>query len=407
MKFFFADSLDIVDRTFDFDAESRGRERIRQRSDAYAHELFTARAYDGLLISKGIVESGRYSIAQRNRLMLLGAKEFFRVAAVPWGGLPIMGDCGAFTYVREERPPFTVDQVLSFYVDCDVDLAMSVDHVILAYRLAWDDSLFGVPSEIIRRRELTIELAHEFLERHRAERLRFVPLGVAQGWSPRSYAASVKALQAMGYAYIALGGMVPLKTPEILACLEAISEIREPSSCFHLLGVTRLERITTFGRFGVVSFDTTSPLRQAFKDADDNYYMPDRTYTAIRVPQVDANPKLQRLIMAGKVQQSRARALEQKCLATLRDFEQRRASVDETVAVLRAYEALHSPEQDHTEPYREVLTDRPWEQCGCDICKHLGIHVMLFRGAERNRRRGFHNLLIFYRRLQREIQVHE
>jgi hypothetical protein len=29
----------------------------------------------------------------------------------------------------------------------------------------------------------------------------------------------------------------------------------------------------------------------------------------------------------------------------------------------------------------------------------------LFRGAERNRRRGFHNLWVFYRRLQRELGV--
>jgi hypothetical protein len=29
--------------------------------------------------------------------------------------------------------------------------------------------------------------------------------------------------------------------------------------------------------------------------------------------------------------------------------------------------------------------------------------VILFRGAERNRRRGFHNLGVFYRRLHREL----
>jgi hypothetical protein len=28
---------------------------------------------------------------------------------------------------------------------------------------------------------------------------------------------------------------------------------------------------------------------------------------------------------------------------------------------------------------------------------------MIFRGAERNRRRGFHNLFVFYRRLRRQI----
>ena len=92
MKFFFADSFDVVDPSFDFELESRSRERIRHRSDAYAHELFTARAYDGLLISKGIVDTGRYSIAQRHRLLRIGGKDFFRTQAVGWGDLPIMGD---------------------------------------------------------------------------------------------------------------------------------------------------------------------------------------------------------------------------------------------------------------------------------------------------------------------------
>src|SRR5438445_8882336 len=117
MKFFFADSFDVVDPSFDFDLESRSRERVRHRSDAYAHELFTARAYDGLLVSKGIVDTGRYSIAQRHRLLRIGGKEFFRARAVGWGELPIMGDCGAFTYVREDNPPVTVDDVLHFYSD--------------------------------------------------------------------------------------------------------------------------------------------------------------------------------------------------------------------------------------------------------------------------------------------------
>jgi hypothetical protein len=31
--------------------------------------------------------------------------------------------------------------------------------------------------------------------------------------------------------------------------------------------------------------------------------------------------------------------------------------------------------------------------------------VILFRGAERNRRRGFHNVAIFYQRLQKEMGI--
>lgn len=405
MKFFFADSFDVIDPSFDFELESHSRDRVRHRSDAYAHELFTARAYDGLLVSKGIVDTGRYSLAQRHRLLRIAAKEFFRTPAVGWGELPIMGDCGAFTYVREEKPPVTVDDVLRFYTDCDFDFGISVDHVILAYQPAWDQSAAGPPGAVRERQELTRTLAAEFFAKHRSGRLRFVPLGVAQGWSPRSYSRAVRALQDIGYRYIALGGMVPLKTREILECLEAIQEVRRSDTALHLLGVTRIEQLGQLHRYGVISFDSTSPLRQAFKDADDNYYTLDRNYTAIRVPQVEGNPRFQKLIFAGKIPQKQARALEQACLTALRRFEAKELSVEETLETILRYEELHDPTRSHREAYREILTDRPWSSCECDVCKQLGFHVVLFRGAERNRRRGFHNLWIFYRRLQRELSA--
>jgi len=403
MRFFFADSFDVVDPSFDFELESRARARVRHRSDAYAHELFTARAYDGFLVSKGIVDTGRYSIAQRHRLLRIGGKEFFRTGSVGWGDMPIMGDCGAFTYVREDTPPVTVDQVLQFYADCDFDYGISVDHVILAYQPSWDESGFGPPTAIRDRQELTLTLAEEFFAKHQDAKLRFTPLGVAQGWSPHSYRRAVGILQNIGYRYIALGGMVPLKTREILECLEAVAEVRKSDTQLHLLGVTRLERFTDFARYGVVSFDSTSPLRQAFKDADDNYYTLERNYTAIRVPQVEGNPRLQKEILAGKIRQERAREREQACLVALRRFEAKELSVNETLDVLLRYEELHDALRSHREAYREILTDRPWSACECDICKKLGFHVALFRGAERNRRRGFHNLWVFYRRLRREL----
>jgi len=407
MKFFFADSVDVVDPSFDFDAESRSRDRVRHRSDAYAHEVFTARAYNGLLVSKGIVDTGRYSIAQRHRLLRIGAKDFFRTASVGWGELEIMGDCGAFTYVKEERPPVSVDEVLQFYTDCDFDYGISLDHVILSYQPDWDSPGSGLPRAVRERQELTLALAAEFFRKSVRGRVRFVPLGVAQGWSPKSYCRAVRVLQKIGYRYIALGGMVPLKTREILECLDAIDEVRRSDTKLHLLGVTRLEHFDKFLRYGVVSFDSTSPLRQAFKDADDNYYTPHRNYTAIRVPQIEGNARLQKLILSGEIPQREARKREQACLIALRQFEARELSVDETLEVLLRYEELHDPKRNHREAYHEILSDRPWTLCECDVCKRLGYHVALFRGAERNRRRGFHNLWVFYHRLQRELGAGE
>lgn len=412
MRFFFPDSQDLVDPSFDFETEERSATRLRHRDDQYAHEVFASPPFDGLLVSKGMVDGfgetgSRYSIAQRHRLLRVGAPQFFRVPAE--SPFPIMGDCGAFTYVREQEPPYTVEDVLQFYFECRFAFGISVDHVILAYDERWDNLLPGirVPEEFQFRQNLTIDLAKRFLELHREERLPFEPLGAAQGWSPLSYADSVRRLQAIGYRYIAVGGLVPLKTKDILGCLQAIDAVRQPETRLHLLGVTRTDQVESFARYGAVSFDSTSPLRQAFKDDRDNYYTLDRAYTAIRVPQVEGNPRLQRRIRAGQVAHDAARRLEQECLAVFKAFDIGATSIDHLVDVLHQYEELYDPGADRRVVYRETLEAQAWKLCSCEVCRALGYHVILFRGAERNRRRGFHNLWVFYRRLHRELGIEE
>lgn len=404
MKFFFPDSLDQVDPSFDFTTEIRSASRVRQRDDVYAHELFDPPPYDGLLVSKAIVDgtsssSGKYTIAQRQRLLRDGAKRFFRLETESLSKLETMGDCGAFTYVAEERPPYSIDEVIGFYEDCGFDRGVSIDHVILGFDAGFDRSLMGadaVPADWRRRQELTIELAHEFLRAHRAGGGRFTPIGVAQGWSPLSYKVAVRSLQEMGYRIIALGGMVALKTADILSCLEAVASVREAATALHLFGVTRMESVSRFEDFGVASFDSTSPLRQAFKDAKDNYYTPSRTYSAIRVPQVQGNPKLQRSIASGKVDQGTAIRMEKRCLELLGAYDKGFAALETVLDSLGAYSELHGIGPQQLEREREVLEDQPWKSCPCAICTRVGIHVVLFRGAERNRRRGFHNTYVFY-----------
>ena len=409
MKFFLPDSQDLVDPTFDFERERRSMVRQRQRDDLYAHEVFSTPAFDGFLVSKGIVDGygtlgSRYTLAQRHRLQRLGAPRFFRVerARIP---LTIMGDCGAFTYVQEDEPPYSVDEVIEFYEGSRFDYGVSLDHIILDYIPEADapGADRGLVSEHLRgRQDLTLKLANEFMQKHHAGRCSFGPLGVAQGWSPKSYATSVKALQKMGYDYIALGGMVPLKTPEIRACLLEIDKVRAPTTRMHLLGVTRTEHIPEFSRLGIASFDSTSPLRQAFKDSRDNYYSDDYKYTALRIPQIEGNPKLQRDISSGKVSQEHARRLEQASLEAMRLFEAGQRTVGQVVDVLLEYERLYDKEskKDHAAAYTKTLTDAPWRRCPCEVCQTLKHHVILFRGAERNRRRGFHNTWTFYRQLQ-------
>lgn len=419
MKYFLPDSQDLVDPSFDFTTERRSATRLRQRDDVYAHELFEDRVTDGILVSKGIVDGiggsgGRYTLAQRHRLLRAGAPDFFRLGSAKGGPLVTMGDCGAFTYVAEPTPPYSVDDVISFYVDCQFDLGISVDHVILDYEPAWD-SPRGLDTEQRKardaarsRQDCTLELAQQFLTTIRSGRLPVHPVGVAQGWSGTSYARAVTDLQKMGYDYIAIGGMVPLKTPQVLEILEAVSRVRQPKTRLHLLGITRTESMPAFAKYGVTSFDSTSPLRQAFKDDRDNYYTPTRTYSAIRIPQLEGNPKLQKSIQSGRTSQPEARALEKACLDVMARLDRDEASVDEALEVLTKFDLLFEAAaqakargpRKHVERYREVLTDRPWKDCPCAVCRDLGHHVVIFRGAERNRRRGLHNVWVFYRQVQ-------
>lgn len=405
MKFFFPDSQDLVDPSFDYITEKRSDTRIRQRDDLYAHEIFKTPPYDGMLVSKAIVEgaggtSGRYTLGQQRRFTVQGVREFLRLPH----HLEIMGDCGAFTYVNEPEPPVTIEEVARFYDECGFDSGASIDHVILDYNPAWDSSLPGmdpVPEAVRKRQDITIQLARDFLKHCRKENFRFEPLGVAQGWSPKSYATSVSALQKMGYKYIALGGMVPLKSPEIMQVLNAVSPRRKPETRLHLFGVTRLDHVNRFREHGVISFDSTSPLRQAFKEDKDNYYGKERTYVAIRVPQVDVNVKLKNKIMSGEVRQEEAFRLERECMEGLRQFDSRRFPRKDLIDLLIQYQSLFGSAKNYAEAYEETLRDRPWKDCECAVCQELGINVIIFRGAERNRRRGFHNVYVTYERLKK------
>ena len=410
MKFFFPDSQDQVDPSFDFKTEQRSIHRVRQRDDRYAHELIQPPPYDGLLVSKPIVDglpgsSGKYTGAQRNRLYREGAHRFFRLANGS-STLPVMGDCGAFTYVREHEPLYTVDEVIDFYEGCQFDIGIAPDHVVFGYDAALDKaSLQDVPEDWRFRQQLTVSLASAFLAAHRNRKCTFEPVAVAHGWSPESYAVSVQQLQEIGYRRIALGGMVPLKTPDILDSLKAVRRVLVPGTELHLLGVTRTAHVQEFARYGVTSFDSTSPFMQAFKDDKDNYYALDRTYVAIRVPQVDGNTKLRSMITAGAVDQQKARRLERTCLERLRKFDNERCSAAAVIDAVCSYSALLGDTKDRSAVYTETLEARPWSSCTCQVCATIGVEVIIFRGADRNRRRGFHNLAVFASRLSRDLNA--
>ncbi|UPK63592.1 queuine/other tRNA-ribosyltransferase [Rhodococcus pyridinivorans] len=379
--------------TYDFVNDEYSPLRVRQRDDRYAHEVLTAPAYDGLLVSKAIVDgsingAGKYTTAQRQRLYRMGVRRFFRLS----DDVETLGDCGAFNYVGEHVPPYTVDEVLDFYEQCGFDAGVSIDHIILGYQRPGTSD--GPLEDWVERREISLDYAEKFLDASRSRKSSVQPVGAAQGWDPSSYANSVQQLQEMGYRRIALGGMVPLKTPDILDCLVEISDILKPETELHLLGITRVASIERFTELGVTSFDSTSAFRQAFMDDRDNFHTFDTTYSAIRVPQVDANVKLKRAILSGQVSQHEAVAAERSTLQVLRAYDRDEVTLNETLDLVLAYERIVGVKKSYEDEYRRTLTDRPWKTCTCGLCSKHGIEMAIFRGTERNKRRGFHNLSV-------------
>jgi hypothetical protein len=397
VKFYFPDSQDQISPTYDFIHDEHSPLRVRQRDDRYAHEVLTVPAYHGILVSKAIVDGsvkgvGKYSMPQRQRLYRLGVRGFFRLP----DDVATLGDCGSFTYVNEPEPPYTVDEVLDFYEQCGFDAGVTIDHIVLGFRRDLGDA----PEEWKERRRVSLDFAEKFkaVAEERSSKVELV--AAAQGWDPKSYADSVRVLQEMGYRRIALGGMVALKTTDILACLLTIDRIRAPETQLHLLGITRFEAMSEFSSLGVTSFDSTSAFRQSFMDERDNYHTLERTFAAIKVPQVDGNVTLKRAILAGKVSQRDAIAAERASLQALRALDAGEASVEDALDAVVEYENVIGVKKSYRTEYRETLEAAPWKTCKCGLCEKHGVEMVIFRASERNKRRGFHNLSVLAEKMK-------
>ena len=404
MKYFFPGTSDCIDPGYDFEREIHAP-NLTPRDYWYPHQSLTAAPYDGMLISKSLVDpsmSSRGGLFRRwRRLKWGGAKKYLHFDAAE-DSLLVMGDCGAYSYAKLETPPITTEEAIDFYDSCEVDYALSVDHIIPGFTT---DTRSDPDADWKERYQLTLNYAKEFWDLTRDGRTSFRPIGVAQGWNAPSYATAVDDLQRMGYEYIALGGLSRLGLTDIAVCLESIRTIRRPSTRLHLLGVTPLFSSVWARRWGVASFDCTAPFRQAFLNERDNYYTPERTYLAIRVPRVDQNRKIRRHIDSENISFREARFLERRCLRLLRSYDRGEVPMGEVLNAVREYEFAFNT-RDHTEQYRELLSDRPWEQCSCQLCEDLGIEIVIFRDKQRNNRRGFHNLHVFYQELQSSSNTH-
>ncbi|MCO8256759.1 queuine tRNA-ribosyltransferase tRNA-guanine transglycosylase [Haladaptatus sp. AB618] len=77
-------------------------------------------------------------------------------------------------------------------------------------------------------------------------------------------------------------------------------------------------------------------------------------------------------------------------------------AVDQIWTVVQEY-ATWIGDDDLLDEYYQTLKARPWEKCDCPICAEHGVEVCIFRGNDRNRRRGFHNTRRFYDEFARDL----
>lgn len=429
MKFIFADSIDVVDPNYDFLNDRNGVERTPYWDDRYPHEMLEVVPYDGVLVSRGIVGDhkfqGKYSTTQRMRFLRVGARKFLRLDTEALRGKLLFGDCGAFSFAKLEEPPYSAEEMVDFYGDGQFTHGCSVDHVIFDFDRE-GTKLHGGSEEAKRRFDITLRNAAQFLTSSRILGDGFTPIGVVQGWSPGSMAEAAKRLERMGYTYLALGGMVPLNAASIHAVLKDVRRVISSNTRIHILGFAKAEQIDQFLDYGIESFDSTSPLIRAFKDSKSNYYVLNANggldyYTAIRIPQATENLKLVRAAKIGKLKQEDLLEMEMKALQSVRLYDKGIETLERTLNSILEYNRVIIESEDGASAVSErqisdlrdrtakTLRDMPWKKCGCTICRDISIEVMIFRSSNRNKRRGFHNLAVYYEHLQRTFsgQSHE
>lgn len=408
--FFLPTWEDRVEPDFDFREESPKCRRDSYKTGLYAHEIFPEPPYDGLLISLALFENKLRLGNNGSGPTIRGydnIRAYLRLKHLPQ--VQIMGDCGAFTYVNEEVPPASASpgRVAQLYNTLGFDTGISPDHIIVNSILVKHNGRVECQpltlQEKEQRRIITLQNAKLFLDYVRTHNLSFTPVGAAQGYDESTYVESVNDLLDMGYDYIAIGGLVRYPTARVRAIIEAILRAvrrRRQGVRIHLLGILRMQLLDYFRQAGISSFDSASFLRKAWLRSEMNYFGVDgEWYAAIRVPP-SYDPRVVSSAREMGIDPSRLTRLERKALNALERYGRNEISLESTLEVVLEYDRLLRRSSENIgiihASYRRTLESRIWEKCTCNICREAGIHVVIFRGTNRNKRRGFHNVKLFY-----------
>lgn len=407
--YFLPDWDDFLDVDYNFDNDTFSSESRAHRNEVHMIKLFQPqRLCDGVLVSlaqnlgsKGLLR--RVPLDDPYLLKPRSVRDHFGLAHDQWA----FGDCGAFSYVKEDLPSISVEQAVSVYDLYEFDMGASVDHIPVEEIATPDGKRRLTPDERKRRVRLTRENADAFLSLWRERGCSFTPVGVIQGLDAKSYGKQLLEYLDMGYRHIALGGLVPRtdeEIHEIVAEVSGTGSLCKTRPWIHLLGVFRPKLQDFFRRKGINSFDSATYFRKAWLRSDQNYLGADgKWYAAIRVPPTSDPRTLLRLKHSG-LRESTIKERERGVMKALRAYAKRRIGHEACLKAVLGYDRLLNrgeySNSDMRALYKITLKARPWEDCPCTVCRGIGINALVFRGCNRNKRRGAHNTLRLFESLK-------
>jgi hypothetical protein len=409
--YFLPDWDDFLDVDYDFESDAFSAAERRARREEHSITLMRPRRLcDGVLVSlaqnlgtKGLLK--RVGTSDPGSLSPRPVRQHFKLRADQWA----FGDCGAFSYVAEESPTISVEQAVALYDLYEFDIGASVDHIPVA-EITTSHGRKPLSDAARRARvRLTRENADRFLRLHRERGARFIPVGIVQGLNPRNYAGQVGEYVEMGYKHLAIGGLVPRTDADIRAVVHAVHAQAQKSKhrpWLHLLGIFRPSLQAFFREVGIGSFDSATYFRKAWLRSDQNYLGADGNwYAAIRVPPL-RDPRTRMRLKKSGVDEATLGKMEYQALRELRAYDNGWVSLESALEAVLEYDRL----LERAEPtdaklvaaYRETLEKRPWRYCLCPMCRDLGIEMLIFRGINRNKRRGAHNTLQLFERVRKQ-----
>jgi hypothetical protein len=399
MKFFIPEWDDRVDPGYNFltDTHSFNHEIDPIKNDFYIWDIFGLGdvPLDGVLVSRIIIMENKkkYEWAIREGI--------HKVLRLPQN-FEIMGDCGAFGYVEEKVPPYDPIETLKYYRDLGFNYGVTVDHLVVPQ--------FEKDKDF--RMHLTFENGIKaFEEWSKNYRKDFQLVVAVQGWEIKDYIKMYEDYLKHGIRHFGFGGLVRSPTSFILELLDQlIKKIKETKifpEYLHFFGLARFALFPKFKEFeelGIqVGFDSASFLRKAWLSSPDiqlNYLsLNGRGYTAIRIPFVSRQSEKKEEKLNEEPSKNLA-ILEKECLEKLRMYDKGQIDLETVLKVLSKFNKATGGRPELINYYRRTLEEKPWKSCDCPICKSIGIEVVIFRGNNRNRRRGFHNTYVFYKVLK-------